>query len=127
MKVLLIDDEEDIRKIGRLSLEAVGHFETSVAGSVREGFDLAGSNRPDVILMDMMMPDVDGITALAELETTPELNGIPVIVMTAKAQPADITHYLECGAVGVVKKPFDPMTLPGEIIAILENAQRSCD
>lgn len=123
MRVLLIDDEEDIRKVGRLSLEAVGHFETAVAGSAKEGFDLARCQRPDVIVMDMMMPDVDGIAALAELKTIPELNDIPVIFMTAKAQRDEIAFYLECGAIGVVKKPFDPMTLPGEIAAILNESR----
>jgi len=119
MKVLLIDDEEDIRKVGRLSLEAVGHFETAVAASAKEGFDLARADRPDFILMDMMMPDVDGIAALAELKSTPDLKDIPVIFMTAKAQRTEIAFYLECGAIGVVKKPFDPMALPGEINTIL--------
>lgn len=128
MKVLLIDDEEDIRKVGRLSLEAVGHFETAVAASAREGFDLARTSRPDLILMDMMMPDIDGITALAELKSIPELNGIPVIFMTAKAQSSEIAFYLERGAIGVVKKPFDPMALPSAITAIMDSwkdAQRA--
>lgn len=123
MKVLLIDDEQDIRKVGRLSLEAVGHFETAVAASAREGFDLASTSRPDVIVMDMMMPDVDGLAALAELRTIPELRDIPVIFMTAKAQREEIAFYLECGAIGVVKKPFDPMTLPSEITAILDKSR----
>ncbi len=123
MRVLLIDDEEDIRKVGRLSLEAVGQFDTAVAASAREGFDLARSSRPDVIVMDMMMPVVDGLAALAELKSSPELNDIPVIFMTAKAQHAEIAFYLECGAIGVVKKPFDPMTLPGEITAILDQSR----
>lgn len=120
MKVILVDDEEDIRKVGRLSLEAVGHFTTAVVSSAREGFDLARSDRPDVIVMDMMMPDVDGLTALAELQSIPDLKDIPVIFMTAKAQPAEIAHYLELGAIGVVRKPFDPMTLPNEINSLMQ-------
>jgi CheY-like chemotaxis protein len=122
MKVLLIDDEEDIRKVGRLSLEAVGHFDTAVAASAKEGFDLARADQPDLILMDMMMPDVDGLAALAELKSTPELRDIPVIFMTAKAQPNEIEFYIESGAIGVVRKPFDPMLLPREITAILGNS-----
>lgn len=122
MKVLLIDDEEDIRKVGRLSLEAVGHFATAVAASAREGFELARQDRPDLIVMDMMMPDVDGLAALSELRNIEDLKDIPVIFMTAKAQHAEIAYYIECGAIGVVKKPFDPMTLPSEINAILEQA-----
>ena len=123
MKVLLIDDEEDIRKVGRLSLEAIGHFETAVAASAKEGFDLARVDRPDFILMDMMMPDVDGIAALSELKSSPDLKDIPVIFMTAKAQRTEIAFYLQCGAIGVVKKPFDPMTLPSELTAILGKSE----
>lgn len=121
MKVLLIDDEEDIRKVGRLSLEAVGHFETTVAASAREGIDLAKADRPDCILMDMMMPGMDGVTALAELKSTPELQDIPVLFMTAKVQPSELAFYRDSGAIGVIAKPFDPMTLPSEIHQILDH------
>ncbi|MCH9730176.1 MAG: response regulator [Actinomycetia bacterium] len=119
MRVLMIDDEEDIRKIGQLSLEAVGHIETAVAASAREGIDLALGNRPDLILIDMMMPGMDGVAALAELRDTPELEDIPVIFMTAKAQPSEVASYIEKGAIGVITKPFDPMTLPTEVMRLL--------
>lgn len=120
MKVLLVDDEEDIRKIGRLSLEAVGKFETLVAASAAEGIALARLERPDLILMDMMMPGMDGLAALAELRHTPELAAIPVLFMTAKVQRSEIEHYLSVGAIGVIQKPFDPMTLPDEIRRIMD-------
>lgn len=120
MKVLMIDDEEDIRKIGRLSLEAVGHMETVVAASAREGIDLAMGDRPDLILIDMMMPGMDGVTALAELKGLEDLKDVPVIFMTARAQPSEVASYLEKGAIGVITKPFDPMTLSAEVKRILD-------
>ncbi len=121
MKVLLVDDEDDIRKIGRLSLEAVGRCETLVASSAGEALDLAKASRPDVILMDMMMPGMDGLAALAELQRTPELAAIPVVFMTAKVQASEVEHYLAVGAIGVIRKPFDPMTLPKELFRIMES------
>ncbi len=119
MKVLVVDDDEDIRKVGRLSLEKVGKLQTVMAASAAEGVALAASERPDVILMDMMMPGTDGLTALATLRADPALRGIPVIFMTAKVQRHEVDHYLRAGAIGVIQKPFDPMALPGEVRRIL--------
>jgi CheY-like chemotaxis protein len=120
MKVLLIDDDEDIRKVGRLSLEAVGNFQTAIAASAREGIEAATTDRPDLILMDMMMPGMDGLTALQEIHQTAGLEAVPIVFMTAKVQRSDIDRYVALGAVGVIRKPFDPLTLPEEIRAILE-------
>jgi len=127
MKVLLIDDEADIRKVGRLSLEMVGKFEVTTAASAAEGIQVAMTDRPDVILMDMMMPGMDGLAALTELRRSPDLAQIPVLFMTAKAQRSDIARYVALGAAGVVPKPFNPMTLPAEVRALVEaaNALRS--
>jgi CheY-like chemotaxis protein len=122
MKVLLIDDDEDIRKVGRLSLEAVGRFQTAIAASAREGIQVAAMDRPDLILMDMMMPGMDGLTALHEIHQTAGLEAVPVVFMTAKVQRSDIDRYVALGAAGVIRKPFDPMTLPEEIRAILDQA-----
>jgi CheY-like chemotaxis protein len=119
MKVLLIDDEEDIRKIGKLSLEAVGHHQAVVAATAIEGIDQAKVSCPDLILMDVRMPGMDGLTALAELRRMPELRHIPVVFMTAKVQRNEVAHYVAMGAIGVIEKPFDPMRLPGEIQRIL--------
>jgi CheY-like chemotaxis protein len=115
MKVLLVDDEEDIRKIGRLSLSAIGHFDTRVASSAAEALAMARAERPDVILMDMMMPGMDGLAALAEMQSDPSLTEIPVVFMTAKVQRHEVDHYLSVGAAAVIGKPFDPMTLPAEL------------
>ncbi len=119
MKILLVDDEEDIRTIGKLSLEAVGKFETIIASGAAQGIELARAARPDLILMDMMMPGMDGLTALARIQSDPDLRLIPVLFMTAKVQRSEVEHYLSVGAIGVIHKPFDPMTLPDEIHRIL--------
>lgn len=119
MKVLLVDDEDDIRKIAKMSLDLVGHFETAAVASAREAIELAKRERPDLILMDMMMPGMDGLAALDEMRRTPELDAVPVMFLTAKVQRHEVEHYLACGAVGVIQKPFDPMTLPTEIRRLL--------
>lgn len=119
MKVLLVDDEPDIRKIGRLSLEAIGKWQVVQAASAPEALELARRERPALILMDVMMPGMDGPTALAELQRDPELRTIPVVFMTARVRQAEIDQYLAAGALGVIEKPFDPMTLPAELRRIL--------
>lgn len=123
MKILLIDDEADIRKIAKLSLEAVGKHQTVMAASAAEGLLLAESEQPDAIIMDMMMPGMDGLTALAELRKNPRTASIPVIFMTAKVQRFEAHDYVQHGAVGVICKPFEPMSLPAEIAKLLGHAQ----
>lgn len=122
MKILLIDDEADIRKIAKLSLEAVGKHTVVLAANAQEGLALAASQRPELIILDVMMPGMDGVSTLAALRKDPALAAIPVIFMTAKVQRAETEHYTKLGAVGVIGKPFDPMTLPTEIKMILGGA-----
>ena len=125
MKLLLIDDEEDILKIGKLSLEMVGKFRVTTAASATLGIQAATQDPPDVILMDMMMPGMDGLTALSEFKKIPGLSAIPVVFMTAKAQRSDVARYVALGATGVLPKPFNPMTLAAEVRALLEAAKRA--
>jgi len=115
MKVLLIDDDEDIRRLGQLSLEDIGQFETTIAASAREGIELAVGSLPDVILLDVMMPGMDGFAALEELRSRPELKDIPVIFLTASVRHDDVESFRRRGALGVIPKPFDPMTLPAQV------------
>jgi CheY-like chemotaxis protein len=121
MKVLLIDDEEDIRKIGRLSLERVGKHETFTAASPDEGLDLARRHLPDLILLDMMMPGKDGLTTLAELRRSPETAGIPVVFLTASSQHQEVDRFLAAGALGVIQKPFNPLELPTVLQRLLSS------
>ena len=115
---LLVDDEDDIRRVARMSLERVGGWTVTDAGSADEALAAAGAERFDAVLLDVMMPDVDGPSTLGLLR--PIIGDVPVVFLTAKVQPADVTRLRELGAVGVIAKPFDPMGLPGELARLLE-------
>ncbi len=119
MKVLLIDDEEDVREIARLSLGVVGGMEVCDASSGREAVAKAIREKPDFILLDMMMPEMDGPTTLAALRANRETASIPVVFLTAKAMPSEIERLRQLGAIGIITKPFDPMTLAGEVRSLL--------
>lgn len=118
-KILLIDDEDDIRTIAEMSLGTVGGFEVVLAENGRRGVALALSEKPDAILLDVMMPGMDGPTTLATIRSNSQAGGIPIIFMTAKIQSKEREAYLALGAAGVIPKPFDPMTLATDIKAIL--------
>ncbi|MFL5355094.1 response regulator [Archangium sp.] len=118
-KVMLVDDEDDIRTIGNLSLSRVGGWQTVLAASGAEALSKAAAERPDLILLDVMMPGMDGPTTLGQLRAQEATAKTPVIFMTAKVQKQEVARYLELGAVGVIGKPFDPMTLPADIKRLL--------
>lgn len=117
-KVLLVDDDPNIRKLAKMSLERVGKWEVAVACSGAEAIDLLQTEQPDVVVLDVMMPGIDGRTTLAKLKA--QASSLPVILMTAKVQNEEMVEYLSLGAVGVIMKPFDPMLLPNEIRELLE-------
>jgi len=118
-RVLIIDDEEDIREVAALSLETVAGWEVLVAGSGSAGIAKARENRPDAILLDVMMPGMDGPTTYHQLRALPETAGIPVILLTAKVQAADQKRFSDLGVAAVMFKPFDPLTLAQEIAEAL--------
>jgi CheY-like chemotaxis protein len=120
MKVLIIDDDADIRSIVRLSLSHLGGMEVVEAATGAEGVRKAQDEKPDVILLDMMMPAMDGSATLAALRAQPATAATPVIFLTAKAMRAEIDRLRALGAAGVLIKPFDPRTLPGEVRALLD-------
>jgi CheY-like chemotaxis protein len=121
--VLLIDDEDDIRTVGRMSLEKVGGYEVLDAASGAAGIELAAEHRPDAILLDSMMPGLDGPATIERLKADERTREIPVLFLTAKLQPADRERYVELGAEGVLAKPFDPMALPSDLAAALDWAR----
>ena len=121
MKVLIIDDDADIRSIARLSLSRLGGMEVVEAASGAEGVRKAQDEKPDVILLDMMMPAMDGSATLAALRSQPATATTPVIFLTAKAMRAEIERLMALGAAGVLIKPFDPRTLPGDVRALVES------
>ena len=119
MKVLIIDDEVDIRTIAYLSLSRVGGMDVIEAASGREGVRKAREEKPDVILLDMMMPTMDGLETLAALLSQPATARTPVIFLTAKAAGSDIERLTALGAAGVLIKPFDPRTLSDDVRALV--------
>src|SRR5712692_8172295 len=108
-RIMYVDDEPDVRKVAKISLELVGKFTLCLCGSGREAIAQAEQFMPDLILLDVMMPEMDGPTTLAALREIEILASTPVVFMTAKAQPAEIARYRELGAVEVFTKPFQPM------------------
>jgi two-component system, OmpR family, response regulator len=112
MKVLIIDDEADIRRIARLSLTRVGKMDVVEAGGGEAGVREAEDQQPDVILLDVMMPAMDGPATLAALKANPRTAAIPVLFLTAKALGSEIERLRSLGAEGVLTKPFDPLGLP---------------
>ena len=114
-KILLIDDEDDIRTVAQMSLQAVGGFQVLLAAGGKEGLDISAREKPDLILLDVMMPGLDGPSILKQLKENPESANIPVVFLTAKAQQMELDQLKSMGAAGVLTKPFDPMKLPEQI------------
>jgi CheY-like chemotaxis protein len=119
VKVLIVDDEPDIRRIARLGLARVGGMEVVEAANGAEGLIRAKEDHPDAVLLDVMMPALDGPTTLARLREDPATAGIPVVFLTAKAIAAEVDRLKSLGAAGVLTKPFDPMTLARDLRAAL--------
>ena len=117
--VLIVDDESDIREVAGVSLGAVGGYEVTTAASGSEGLEKALAEQPDGILLDVMMPGMDGPTTFGRLQSDPATSGIPVILLTAKVQSADRARFGELGVAAVLSKPFDPMTLPRQVADVL--------
>ena len=118
-RVLIVDDESDIREVASLSLEAVGGYEVATAESGREGIEKAAAEQPDAILLDVMMPEMDGPTTFGRLQGDPATREIPVVLLTAKVQAADRAKFDALGVAAVMSKPFDPMTLSEQLAAVL--------
>ncbi len=119
LKVLIIDDEDDIRRIAKLALGRVGGMEVVDASSGREGLRRAEAEPPDVILLDVMMPGLDGPSTLAALRSNTKTASIPVVFLTAKAMPSEMERLRDLGAKDVLTKPFDPLTLAQQLRAAL--------
>ncbi|MGF1535776.1 MAG: response regulator [Elainellaceae cyanobacterium] len=118
-RILLIDDEADIHKIIEVSLTLHAEWKLLKALTSDQGIELAKTEQPDAILLDVMMPERDGIETLASLKLLPDTQEIPVIFLTARAQAADRRRFYSLGAKGVIAKPFDPMTLTSQIAGFL--------
>jgi CheY-like chemotaxis protein len=111
-RVLLVDDEQDIRTVAQLSLSAVGGMTVECCGSGAEALVRIPQFKPDLVLLDVMMPGMDGPAILSRLRSDSATAHIPVVFVTARVQPQEVLTYRAIGALDVVAKPFDPMTLP---------------
>ncbi len=119
MKVLLVDDDPDLRILASYALEKVGGFEVLTSDGGAGVVDLARRERPDVILMDVLMPELDGPELVERLRATPDLAATPVIFLTGKEGEAEVERLAALGTRGVITKPFDPAALPGEVERLL--------
>ena len=118
-RILVIDDEDDIREVAALSLESVAGWEVVTANSGSQGLARAEEHQPDAILLDVMMPGMDGPTTFRELRKNPATAKIPVLLLTAKVQSSDQRRFADLGVEAILLKPFDPLTLSNQIAAVL--------
>ncbi|HEY0307318.1 MAG TPA: response regulator [Acidobacteriaceae bacterium] len=118
-KILIIDDEDDIREVAALSLEAVAGWTVFTAPSGLEGIRKAAEEQPDAILLDVMMPEMDGPTTFRNLQADERTSHIPVLLLTAKVQGVDQRRFASLGVKAVLFKPFDPLTLSSEMASVL--------
>jgi CheY-like chemotaxis protein len=110
-KILLVEDEEHIQMVAKMALELSADYEVATAGNGEQMLELYDEFQPDLVLLDVMMPKLDGPGALQELKERYPDGHAPVVFMTAKVQNREQNKYLIMGAVGVIEKPFDPMVL----------------
>lgn len=117
--ILIIDDEEDIREVAQVALETVGGWQVSTASSGPEGLAQILAELPDAILLDVMMPDMDGVEVFKRIQADPNTQAIPVILMTAKTQAMDQQRFLALGITAIITKPFKAMLLADQVAEIL--------
>ncbi len=118
-RVLLIDDDDMVREVAQASLELVAGWTVDTADGGERGLEIARDDPPEAILLDVMMPGIDGPATLERLRATPGLSDIPVVFLTAKALDQETRHLMSLDAQGVITKPFDPMTLHSQIMTAL--------
>jgi CheY-like chemotaxis protein len=116
--VLYVDDEPDLRMLAQLALESMGGMSVTLCDSGAAALQALSTTRPQIILLDVMMPQMDGPALLQEIKKTAGLYDGPVIFLTGKTGAEDIAHLKSLGAFGVISKPFNPMTLHNEVTAM---------
>ena len=121
-RVMCVEDDPDIRAIAEIALQDVGGFTAVLCESGSRALEVAPGFGPELVLLDVMMPGLDGPATLQALRRQPGMSAVPVIFMTARLQRSEIDEYRALGAVGVIPKPFDPMTLSDQIAGILADA-----
>lgn len=123
-RILLVEDDADIATVARLALEGLGGFQVQLCTSGEQALAQAAAFAPDLILLDVMMPGLDGTATFATLRRIEGLDRVPVVFMTAKVQPEEIRRFMALGAADVIPKPFDPLALPEQVRGIWERALR---
>lgn len=118
--ILLIDDEETIQEVVQVGIEIEVGWDVAIASSGAEGIEVAQAQQPDAILLDVMMPEMDGISTLSQLKANIKTQSIPVILLTAKTQAADKKQFQNVEIMGIITKPFNAMTLASRIAKILQ-------
>ncbi|HEY9621645.1 MAG TPA: response regulator [Crinalium sp.] len=118
-QILVIDNEEYIREVTQICLETTADWSVITASSGQEGLEKAEFAQPDAILLDVMMPDMDGLTTFRHLQANPATQHIPVILLTAKVQASDRRRYADLGMKAAIAKPFDPLQLAQQVAAAL--------
>ncbi|CAD5937442.1 MAG: response regulator [Planktothrix agardhii] len=119
-RILIIDDDDGVREIIQMCLEVAGGWEVITACCGSDGLDLAQKAQPDAILLDVMMPDMDGATTFKYLQANPETQHIPTILLTAKAKMSEKQQFIQLGVTGVITKPFEAMDLVNQIRTLLQ-------
>jgi len=114
-KILYVEDQKDIQLIARVALESISHYELKICDGGEQALDCMAECSPDLILLDVMMPGIDGPGTMIEMRKREELQSIPVIFMTAKVLPDEVDELMSLGALGVISKPFDPVSLGSQI------------
>ena len=120
-RVLYVEDDPDIRTVASIALEVVGGYTLQACSSGAEALAAAAEFGADLLLLDVMMPDMDGPTTLARLRELAPTAATPVIFMTARVQAGEVALYKSLGAIGVIAKPFDPMQLAQQVRSLWEN------
>lgn len=119
-RILYVEDDADVRKVATFALKMVGKFTVEACASGEEALEKAVAFAPQLLLLDVMMPGMDGPTTLIRLRELPEIAEVPAVFMTAKVQPQEVGRYRELGSLDVISKPFDPMTLAASVRGIWE-------
>ena len=119
MKILIIEDDEDVRCVAGLSLRLIGGLQVLEAAGGKEGLEIAARERPDAILLDLLMPEMDGSQTITALKANPSTADIPVVFLTTRTLSSDSSKMRSLGAAGILHKPFDPMTLSSQLQEII--------
>ncbi|MEG4073262.1 response regulator [Microcoleus sp. Pol14C2] len=118
-QILIVDDQEHLRELVQLCLEDLAGWNTLVAESGQECLQILETERPNAILLDLSMPGMDGFAVYEILQSDPITRSIPVILLTARVMSSDMAEFAKMGVAGVIRKPFEPTTLPGKVAEIL--------